>query len=217
MIDLSLSKLLGEALDPLAILWVVLFCIAWRFRKLKERKTSFVIFTLWILIWCFGATPLTGWLFTKLEQPYVVKDWDALPKADAVICLGGGLYPQSAEVLGITATDAVDRYLTAFDLIHSGKAENLVFGGSDYEVNGIVTSEGELLNQWRKRWGLVKGEVHFLNSSNTTRDEAVRVGELVESENWKTIYLVTSAWHMRRAKAVFLKSWSQCASHWVRS
>lgn len=118
---------------------------------------------------------------------------------------GGGLDPQPAEVLGITAGEGVDRYLTAFDLIHSGKAENLVFGGGDYEVNGTTTSEGQLLNYWRKRWGLSKAEVHYLNHSNTTRDEALRVGELVQSKSWENIYLVTSAWHMRRAKAVFLK------------
>lgn len=91
MIDLSLNKQLGEALDPLALLWIVLFWIAWRFRKLKERKTSTAIFVLWILIWCFGSTPLADWLLAKLEQPYVITDWKALPKADAVICLGGGL------------------------------------------------------------------------------------------------------------------------------
>ena len=204
MIDLSLSKQLGEALDPLAILWIVLICIAWRFRKLNERKTSAAIFSLWILIWCLGATPLTGWLFSTLEQPYVIKDWGSLPKADALVCLGGGLYPQPAEVLGITANDAADRYLTAFDLVHSGKADNLVLGGSEYVINGEMTSEGKLLSQWRMRWGMDKGEVHFLSNSNTTRDEAVRVGELVKSKNWETIYLVTSAWHMRRAKAVFL-------------
>ena len=52
---------------------------------------------------------------------------------------------------------------------------------------------------------MVKGEVHFLDNSHTTRDEAVRVHELVKSKNWETLYLVTSAWHMKRAEAVFRK------------
>ena len=205
MIDLNLSKRLGEALDPLAVIWVLLLCIAWRFRKLKEHKTSAVVFLLCTLVWCMGATPLSGWLLAKLERPYMVDDWEALPKADAVICLGGGLFPQSGEALGITASDSFDRYLTAFDLMESGKADNLVFGGSDYEINGTITSEGQLLNEWRTRWGMVKGEVHFLDNSYTTRDEAVRVHELVKSKNWETLYLVTSAWHMKRAEAVFRK------------
>ena len=205
MIDLSLSKQFGEALDPLAILWMLLFCIALRFWKLKERKTSISIFLLWIFVWCLAGTPIPGVMLASLERPYQVHDWDALPKVDAVVCLGGGLYPQSAEVLGITANNSFDRYLTGFDLVHSGKADHLIFGGSDYIVDGVKTSEGHLLNQWKKRWGLNRGKVHFFENSFYTRDEALRVSELVKSKQWKTVYLVTSAWHMRRAEAVFLK------------
>lgn len=204
MIGLSLSKLLGEALDPLAILWLVLFGIGWRFRKMKERKTSIIIFALWILVWCLGATPLVGWMMAKLEKPYVVHDWDALPKADAIVSLGGGFYPNSFEALTFSGNDAFDRNLTALDMVESGKADHIVFGGSDYIVDGKETSEGKLLNRWQKRWGLKEVEVHFLENSNTTLDEAIRVRELIESKNWESIYLVTSAWHMRRAKAVFL-------------
>ena len=83
MFDLNLSKRLGEALDPLAVIWVLLLCIAWRFRKLKEHKTSAAVFFLWAVVWCLGATPLSGWLLAKLERPYIVSDWAALPKADA--------------------------------------------------------------------------------------------------------------------------------------
>jgi uncharacterized SAM-binding protein YcdF (DUF218 family) len=205
MIEFSLNKQLGEALDPLAILWVLMMGVVWRFWKLKERKSSVSIFALWILVWCLGATPLPGLMLASLERPYVVSDWDALPKVDAVVCLGGGLYPEPAEALGITATDAFDRYLTGFDLVQSGKADHLVFGGSDYVVEGIETSEGKLLAQWKKRWGLINGKVHLLKDSRSTRDEAVRVRKLVESEQWESIYLVTSAWHMRRSKAVFSK------------
>ncbi len=205
MNSFSMSKILGEALDPLAFIWLVLFCIAWRFQKLKQTKTSMMIFLLWLMVWCIGATPLTAWMLTKLEQPYTIRDWDSVSELDAVVCLGGGMFPHPSEVLGITANDAFDRYLTAIDLVQTGKANHLVFGGSDYLINGEVTSEGKLLNDWRKRWGLNAGEVHFLDNSSTTRDEALRVSELMDTKNWTSVYLVTSAWHMRRAEAVFLK------------
>ena len=36
-----------------------------------------------------------------------------------------------------------------------------------------------------------------------TRDEAVNAAALAEQHGWKKIALVTSAWHMRRSKALF--------------
>jgi len=205
MFDLRLSKLLGQVLDPLAIIWILLFCISLRYAWLKQRRRSLAWLSLWAWIWCVGATPLSSQLLARLERPYLPTPGTALQQGDAVICLGGAMFPQAAEALDFTANDACDRYLTALDLLQSGRVEHLVIGGSEYMVQGQATSEGKLLKQWKERWQIGAGTVHLMEHCQSTRDEAVRVAALLEEHAWERIYLVTSAWHMRRSLAVFAK------------
>ena len=39
--------------------------------------------------------------------------------------------------------------------------------------------------------------------NSNTRDEAINAFELANKRGWKKIALITSAWHMRRSKALF--------------
>lgn len=203
MINLSLNKLLDDALDPLNMIWIILLLAAWRFWKLKAYKSSVGLFVVSVLVWSLGASPLSGLMLGSLERPYLKTNSSALENVDAVVCLGGGMYPQPAERLSFTVNESCDRYLTAFDLVETGVADHLVFGGSDYQIQGQGSSEGILLQQWRQRWNLNKGEIHLLSGSLSTRDEAARVGKLMQQKEWKKVALVTSAWHMERSLAVF--------------
>ena len=203
MINLSLSKLLDDALDPLTMIWFILLLAAWRFWKLKAYKSSAGLGAVSVLVWFLGASPLAGMILGSLERPYLETDSSVLDGVDAVVCLGGGMYPQKAERLSFTASESCDRYLTAFDLIETGVVDHLVIGGSDYQIQGKPSSEGMLIQQWRKRWNLTKGEIHLLSGSLSTRDEAERVGKLMRKKDWEQVALVTSAWHMDRSLAVF--------------
>ena len=45
-----------------------------------------------------------------------------------------------------------------------------------------------------------------LGVCGNTREEAVKFAKLVKERDWETVYLVTSANHMKRAEAVFLSA-----------
>ena len=205
MINLSLNKLFDDALDPLTMIWFILLLAVWRFWKLKSYKSSAAFFAAWVLVWVLGASPFSAGFLASLERPYLNLDPKALDDVDAVVCLGGGMSPQPAERLSFTANESCDRYLTAFDLIETGVADQLVIGGSDYQIRGKPSSEGMLIQQWRQRWNLNQGEIHLLSESLSTRDEAERVGKLMQEKGWNQVALVTSAWHMKRSLAVFEK------------
>ena len=56
-------------------------------------------------------------------------------------------------------------------------------------------------------WGLLKeAEVTDLGVCGNTREEAEEFVKLVKERDWDTVYLVTSANHMKRAEAVFLSA-----------
>ena len=99
MVDLRLSKLLDAALDPLAWIWLGVLWWGIRCWRSGSKSRAVTAWSLFALIWCLGATPLSATLLAQLEKPYAIGDWEGLPKADAIVCLGGGLHPQPLETL----------------------------------------------------------------------------------------------------------------------
>ena len=56
-------------------------------------------------------------------------------------------------------------------------------------------------------WELLGGSgVEDLGVCGNTREEAVKFAKLAKERDWDTVYLVTSANHMKRAEAVFLSA-----------
>ncbi|NBQ24701.1 MAG: YdcF family protein [Verrucomicrobia bacterium] len=206
MVDLSPNKLLDALLDPVAWIWLALLGASIRAWRSGSKRSAGIGGLSVFLIWLLGATPLPHHLLAHLEKPWIVEDWEALPKADAIVCLGGGLHPQPSESLAFSASDASDRYLTALDLYHRGLASNLVFGGGTFLIHGQSLSEGQLLKAWVEHWGLGEGQIHLLGRMATTRDECVEVKALMEQQGWERLLLVTSAWHMKRSEALFRRA-----------
>ena len=56
---------------------------------------------------------------------------------------------------------------------------------------------------WIKAWKPFNQPVYDLGVNSNTRDEAINALELANKRGWKKIALITSAWHMRRSKALF--------------
>lgn len=100
-------------------------------------------------------------------------------------------------------TSAVDRAITAVDLVQRGKAPVLVVGGGVVQGFAEGTLESDLWLRWLEAWRLTPEQVHQLGICRNTHDEGVAFKRLAEMHGWKRIILVTSAAHMRRAEGVF--------------
>ena len=161
-----------------------------------------------ILIFVVGGTPLSNNLLSTLEQPYFRKSLETVPVCDAVVVLGGALKKHAGveEPLGFDASDSSDRFLAGIHLIKRGKATNLVLGGGSFGSAQNKQSESKVLSTWVESWQLIDATVHQLGICANTREEAVRVAEMVKKFNWTRLILVTSAAHMRRAESVFKSS-----------
>ncbi len=156
-----------------------------------------------VVLYILGASPFSSWLLGKLEHPYIREGWKGLPAADAIVVLGGGLREgKMSEPAGFNAGPYFDRFLAGVELVHLGKAPNLVLGGGSVKNGVRMDPEAELLGPWLKRQQL-HVKIFDLGICANTREEARRVLNLKEEHAWKRVILVTSAWHMRRAEAVF--------------
>jgi uncharacterized SAM-binding protein YcdF (DUF218 family) len=150
-----------------------------------------------------GGTPLPARLIANLEAPYVRPNLAALPPADAVLILGGGHRPSPHDAFGLDLVDGADRFITGLELLRLNKGRVLVLGGGAYTQNHQVRTYGELIRNWLNTWGLVKVPIFTLGTSPTTRAEALAYQRLAKTNGWRSTILVTSAFHCRRAEAVF--------------
>jgi uncharacterized SAM-binding protein YcdF (DUF218 family) len=98
--------------------------------------------------------------------------------------------------------DAADRVWHAARLFHAGKAPLLVMsGGSD--VSKSTTSEAEVMRQFAMDLGVPIDAIVLEERSRNTRENAQFSAEMLKAQGVKSILLVTSALHMRRAVALF--------------
>ncbi|MEO8428847.1 MAG: YdcF family protein [Verrucomicrobiota bacterium] len=191
--------------EPIGFLWLI--NVAWAAVLLVRRKyrEAWLPLTTTALIWVFGCTPLSARLLATLEKPYAKAGVDNLPACDAVVMLGGCARASQYDAQSIDLTAAVDRVTTAWRLVRQNKARALVLGGGGHRVNGIEQAEGKLLLNALGDLGFELVPAYSLGICSNTHDEARRVEPLIKEHAWRSLLLVTSAYHMKRAEATFRK------------
>lgn len=201
-----MADLAKQLLQPVVMIWLVLIAMGgWQVYR-KQYRTAAVNGAMILLLFLFGSTTLPDWLLGTLEKPYLNIKLDANATADAVVVLGGYTSGGEEEPTGLDAGEAFDRILTGVELIRAGRAKRLYVGGGNFEIDSGVKSELSVIEPWLKRWNLTDVPIATLGDSGNTYGEARAVKKLMEDNGWDKIFLVTSAWHMPRARAVFESS-----------
>lgn len=196
--DLLAQKMLALLLLPAGLAWVLLIAatvMAWRSAARR-------------LAWCLtAATALytlagNGWfgdaLIASLERQVPPIDLDRQAPFDAVFVLGGG--SEMSEVDGPQVGSAGDRVVLAARLWHAGKAGVLVVSG-----NAIAGMERErdLRDETSAVLSGLGVDARAIRGIPTvalnTTQEMRAYAELIRTEGWTRVGLVTSAWHLPRA------------------
>ena len=197
------SKTIGRLFEPIGFIWFILLIASLRAYSKKNKAQAFFLGSIVFLISIIGGTKLPAYLLSTLEQPYIVEDLSVIPECDAVVLLGGGHSYNSKGVFQIELNGSADRILTAVELVRIGKGKALIAGGGMFWEKGKQQGEGKLLKNWIEAWKPFDQPVYDLGVNSNTRDEAINALELANKRGWGKIALITSAWHMRRSKALF--------------
>ncbi|HVY71379.1 MAG TPA: YdcF family protein [Verrucomicrobiae bacterium] len=194
---------LGAFADPIGWLWIGLIaaCVL-QFAK-RRWPGGLLCLAMAAGIATVVFTPVTDGLMAGLERPYARADLHAVTNADAVVMLGGVLVPSDYDASGFDFSAAGDRVITALELTRDHKAKTLVLGGAAMTRRQAPAPEGQFLNGWIQKWALTPAKVIVMDGSANTREEAEKVLNLVKTNQWKQIILVTSAFHLKRAEATF--------------
>ncbi len=195
-----LSKLLNVLLSP--FIWVLLLWLVARFGKKAFKKRLRVVSIVLLLLFS------NGFLFQT-----VVSLWEVAPVAPSALhgvntkaVVLGGMASEN-ETTGLPRFgQSADRLFQSLWLLRTGKVDTLIISGGRGELFGKQMPEGELLRRYLRGIEMLDGRILVESASRNTRENAVNTAALFVREGFeKHIVLVTSAFHMRRARACFEK------------
>lgn len=153
-----------------------------------------------VLLYASSTFLLADFLFEKLEgQALKIEAKDA-PRADAIVVLSGMMIHVQGAAGPVSEWDDADRFFGGIDLYQAGKAPRLVFTGGLLPWEKTTQSEGVVLKAIAQRFGIPEENISVSDEAQNTEQEAVAVRALL---NKSKILLVTSAYHMPRAKRQF--------------
>jgi uncharacterized SAM-binding protein YcdF (DUF218 family) len=199
-----LNKIIALLISPLGtgmLLLVLALGLAWwrgsvgAWRR-RGMQACWVLCLGWLWLW---ATPATSqWLTTALQDEYPAQAVQALPAAQAVVLLGGGMVGPDARRPYPDLGRAADRVWHAARLYHAGKAPLLVAtGGGDPAVSPM--SEASAMKLLLLDLGVPESALVLEEASFNTRENALNTAALLKARGVQRVLLVTSALHMRRA------------------
>ncbi len=157
-----------------------------------------------LILYYIISTPIFSNLIMKqVEGEYEYGKFEIKNKADAIVVLSGIMRINEFDNdYNIEWGDA-DRFFKGIELYNFNKSNILVFTGGKSPYNKTKISEGNILKEYAIRFGVKEEDILITKEVLNTSDESYAVRDLIG--NKKTIILVTSAFHMSRAKSLFEK------------
>jgi uncharacterized SAM-binding protein YcdF (DUF218 family) len=194
-----LSKILHVIILPLTWVFALLaYDIFTKNYKIKQRVLigAFIIF-------CFFGCQFTANAITNM--------WDVGPyqpsakKYSTVIVLGG-FVSEDKNGKGYF-NGAVGRFKTATMLIANGTAKHILFSGGNADLNPDGFSEATFVDEELRKLNIADSLIHLDGKARNTLENTANAKILLQKANLKPPYLlVTSAFHMRRARLIFKKA-----------
>ena len=193
-----LHKILPTFVLPIMLVIIVIL-IGLNKNKNKKKLIYIAIGVIYIL-----STPIFSNNFFKLvEGSEYRKPISAIDSADAIVVLSGMLEINEVGDSTYIEWGDPDRFFGGIALFKAGKAQKLVFTGGKMPWDKANKTEGAVLKEYAISNGIPSEKILVTKNVENTADEAVAVKEQISPS--KRIILVTSAYHMYRAKRLFEK------------
>ncbi len=194
-----ISKLLPLFLLPLGIA-LILSILKVLFKVKKADILSITI----LYIFSLGIVSEKFWEW--IEYPWQRLKVEQIENGDAIVVLSGGGKVLAPGKANIYEWNDPDRFLAGIDLFKQKKAPKLIFTGGSSPLRKKMPLEGELYKQEAIKYGIPSKAISSTSLVFNTAQEAIEVNNLLklnQNELPKKIILVTSAFHMKRAKKAF--------------
>lgn len=190
-----LHKILLLIFSPI---FLVLFLMGW---SLIFRSRIASLAAISILTLC-SLPILSNKLIIYLESEYILSDASSAETADAIVVLGGMVKVINGKKgLVYEWSEASDRIFAGIELIKKNKAPVLILTRGKLPWS-VGKPEGEYLKDAAIKYGVPANRILLTETVENTYQEAKAIAKLLKKNSPKVI-LVTSAFHMPRAKKLF--------------
>ncbi len=196
------SKVLDFLFSPLT--WIIILFLLAVLQKNQKRKKRFYIITFAVLIFFtnnfLAAEAIRLWEITET-------DMNEEKIYDAAIVLGGGMITYDNSNGRHSFRDNTDRLLQALALYNNGRVKKILITGGSGSLKYRNMAEACLLKDFCHEMGFDTTAIIVECKSDNTFQNAKYTAEILsDSMDSGNYLLITSASHMRRARAVFKKA-----------
>ena len=168
-------------------------------RCIGQVLLGFALAALWV-----SATPIVAnWLTYRLESRFPPVSVENLPRADAVIVLGGVLGQPVPPLMAADLSGSVDRIIHALRIYRAGKAPLIVVSAGNQPWQRDLVPEAQLIADLLVELGAPQSALILETESRNTRENASRTAAIFKEHGWQKGLLVTSGAHMPRALGAF--------------
>ena len=186
---------------PLFVMPILVFILIILFSTFKgfKKLTYYSLFLFYVV-----STPIFSNLIMKqVEGEYEFGKFENQNKADAIVVLSGIMRINEFENDYKIEWGDTDRFFKGIELYNFNKSNIIVFTGGKSSYNKTKKSEGDILKEYAIKFGVKEEDILITKEVLNTSDESYAVTDLIG--NKRTIILITSAFHMSRAKSLFEK------------
>lgn len=196
------SKLIPLFFYPLGLVSILLILIiffSWKQRSWLQFPAALAL----IIILLSGNIWVSKALMRSLEWQNLPPA--EMPQAEAIVILGGGIYPKTYPRSMPEVAEAGDRVLYGAKLYRDGKAPLVIASGGRIEWLGSGSPEAKDMATLLEMMGVPPSVIIEEPDSLNTYENGVNVQKILNQKNIDQILLVTSAFHMSRARRIFEK------------
>jgi uncharacterized SAM-binding protein YcdF (DUF218 family) len=199
------SKLLAFAIQPLfwvlVLLTAAVLAWAWRRPYIGQRCSAVALLVLVVACWTSGSEVLVRTLESRYPQPAAVD----MNRHVGIVVLGGALSsPQLwEEHRQVGLNEHAERMTEAIALMRRHPHLRLLFTGGIATVAATGTPEAERARRFFEAMGVDPARVVYESASRNTYENAVHSAALPGVDKQQPWLLLTSAYHLPRAMAVF--------------
>ncbi|MFE4105598.1 YdcF family protein [Almyronema epifaneia] len=197
-----LSKLLPLFVYPLGLACLLLLSaliLLWR----RPRWAAAAIALALLLLSLGGNRWVADSLVRSLEWRYLPAA--ELPTAEAIVVLGGSVYPAIPPRPWVEVSEAGDRVIYGARLFLAGKAPVLILSGGRIDWKDGGPPESADMAKLARMLGVPNQAIFEDPTSLNTYENAVNVKRILQAQRINRVLLVTSAIHMPRSLLIFQK------------
>lgn len=200
------SKLLAFLTTPLT--WILVAIAYGFYTKNKKRKKRSLITAL--ILFLFFSNAVVFDVFMGMWE-VSGKQAEDIGEYDVAVVLGG-MTEWDSNLERLSFRRGSDRLWQAMELYTRGKVKKVLISGANGSIYEDDLMEASQLKDFLVRLGVPEKDILTENESRNTHENAMFTAKILKEQypEIKTILLVTSGSHMRRARACFRNEGLDC-------